>query len=105
MKASARRSTRVRGASGRGAAWPTRRAGPSKAGGARDNPLRGGAISSPMSLALRSATPDDAATIHALIVALADYVREPDAVANTPDILRTQLAAARPPFECLLAEE
>jgi GNAT superfamily N-acetyltransferase len=58
-----------------------------------------------MSLALRSATPDDAATIHALIVALADYVREPDAVANTPDVLRTQLAAPRPPFECLLAEE
>lgn len=58
-----------------------------------------------MSLVLRPATPDDAAGIHALIVALADYEREPDAVVNTPDVLRAQLAAPRPPFECLLAED
>jgi GNAT superfamily N-acetyltransferase len=58
-----------------------------------------------MSLALRPATADDAATIHALIVALADYEREPDAVMNSPAILRAQLAAPHPPFECLLAEE
>jgi GNAT superfamily N-acetyltransferase len=54
---------------------------------------------------LRPATPDDAATVHALIVALAHYEREPGAVVNSPDVLRAQLADARPPFECLLAEE
>ena len=58
-----------------------------------------------MSLALRTTTADDATTIHALIVALAEYEREPDAVVNTPDVLRAQLAAPRPPFECVLAEE
>jgi GNAT superfamily N-acetyltransferase len=58
-----------------------------------------------MSLVLRSAVPDDAATIHGLIVALAAYEREPAAVVNTPDILRGQLAASPPPFECVLAEE
>lgn len=58
-----------------------------------------------MSLVLRAATPDDAATIHALIVALAEYEREPDAVATSPGVLRAQLADLRPPFECLLAEE
>jgi GNAT superfamily N-acetyltransferase len=58
-----------------------------------------------MPLTLRTATAEDAATIHALVVALAEYEREPDAVVNTPDVLRAQLAAPRPPFECLLAEE
>jgi GNAT superfamily N-acetyltransferase len=58
-----------------------------------------------MSFLLRPATPADAATIHALIVALAEYEREPDAVVNTPDVLRAQLAAPRTPFECVLAEE
>jgi GNAT superfamily N-acetyltransferase len=58
-----------------------------------------------MPLALRIATADDATTIHALVVALAEYEREPDAVANTPDNLRAQLAARHPAFECLLAEE
>jgi len=54
---------------------------------------------------LRAAGPDDAATIHGLIVDLATYEREPDAVVVTIDQLREQLAAARPPFECLLAED
>jgi GNAT superfamily N-acetyltransferase len=58
-----------------------------------------------MPLAIRFATPDDAATLHAFITALAVYEREPDAVRVTPGELRAQLAAARPPFECLLAEE
>jgi len=58
-----------------------------------------------MPLVLRTATADDATTIHALVVALAEYEREPDAVANTPDNLRAQLAAPHPAFECLLAEE
>lgn len=57
-----------------------------------------------MPVTLRPAVPDDAATIHALITALAVYEREPDAVAATPETLRAQLAAPRPPFECLLAE-
>jgi GNAT superfamily N-acetyltransferase len=54
---------------------------------------------------LRAAGPDDAATIRRLIVDLATYEREPDAVLVTVDELRDQLAAARPPFECLLAED
>lgn len=57
-----------------------------------------------MTARLRFAGPDDAAEIHRLIVDLATYEREPDAVVVTPAELRAQLAAARPPFECLLAE-
>ena len=56
-------------------------------------------------IAVRRAVPADAEVIHALITALAVYEREPDAVVNTPDVLRAQLADPRPPFECLLAEE
>lgn len=58
-----------------------------------------------MTAQLRPAGPDDAATIHRLIVELATYEREPDAVVATPDSLRAQLASPRPPFECLLVEE
>jgi GNAT superfamily N-acetyltransferase len=54
---------------------------------------------------IRPAGPDDADAIHELVVALAVYEREPDAVRATPGSLRDQLAAERPPFECLLAEE
>jgi GNAT superfamily N-acetyltransferase len=54
---------------------------------------------------IRPAGPDDADAIHELIVALAVFEREPDAVQATPASLRAQLAAERPPFECLLAEE
>src|SRR5262249_12159784 len=57
-----------------------------------------------MPLVLRTATADDATTIHALVVALAEYEREPDAVANTPDNLRAQLSAPHPAFECLPEE-
>lgn len=57
-----------------------------------------------MSIVLRTATPDDAPEIHRLIVALATYEREPGAVEASPAGLRAQLAAERPPFECLLAE-
>jgi ribosomal protein S18 acetylase RimI-like enzyme len=53
---------------------------------------------------IRPATPDDAEAIHELIVALATYEREPDAVQVTPAMLRAQLDAERPPFECLIAE-
>jgi GNAT superfamily N-acetyltransferase len=54
---------------------------------------------------IRFAGPGDAALVHALIVALAAYEREPGAVEATPESLRAQLAAPRPPFEALLAEE
>lgn len=57
-----------------------------------------------MSARLRPAGPADAAVLHRLIVDLATYEREPDAVVATPDSLRAQLAAVRPPFECLLVE-
>ncbi|MBM4356686.1 MAG: GNAT family N-acetyltransferase [Deltaproteobacteria bacterium] len=55
-------------------------------------------------LSMRMATATDAEQIHAFIVALATYEREPDAVLVTPERLRDQLASARPPFECILAE-
>jgi GNAT superfamily N-acetyltransferase len=54
---------------------------------------------------IRTATPADAEHVHAFIVELAIYEREPDAVEVTPEVLRDQLAAARPPFECLIAED
>jgi GNAT superfamily N-acetyltransferase len=55
-------------------------------------------------LVLRFAGPDDAATIHRFIVALATYERAPDAVEVTVAELTRQLGSERPPFECLLAE-
>jgi GNAT superfamily N-acetyltransferase len=58
-----------------------------------------------MATTIRPAGPDDARDVHRLIAALAAYEHEPDAVVTTPDVLRTQLADPRPPFECLLAEE
>ena len=58
-----------------------------------------------MDLTLRFATEHDAATIHDLIVQLAVYEREPDAVECSANDLREQLASDRPPFECLLVEE
>jgi GNAT superfamily N-acetyltransferase len=56
-------------------------------------------------IVVRQAEARDADRIHELIVALAIYEKEPDAVVCTADDLRAQLAADRPPFECLLAEE
>ena len=58
-----------------------------------------------MPTSIRTAGPDDAAAVHRLITALAEYEREPAAVESTPDVIRRQLADARPPFECLLAED
>jgi GNAT superfamily N-acetyltransferase len=57
-----------------------------------------------MSLVIRPARPEDAATVHAFIRGLAEYEREPDAVEVTPAELAEQLAREVPPFECLLAE-
>ncbi len=58
-----------------------------------------------MCFQLRPATPADAATIHQLIVELATYERQPDAVEATPALIAAQLAWERPPFECVLAED
>lgn len=57
-----------------------------------------------MDIRIRVATENDAEAIHKLIRGLAEYEREPHAVEVTPEILRAQMASARPPFECLLAE-
>src|SRR5262249_32786415 len=57
-----------------------------------------------MGCGIRFAAPDDAPALHAFMLALATYAREPEAVEVTPDVLRKQMAAAHPPFECLLAE-
>jgi GNAT superfamily N-acetyltransferase len=57
-----------------------------------------------MSVHIRKATPRDAEIIHAFIVALARFEREPDAVEVTAETLRGQLGADDPPFECLIAE-
>lgn len=53
---------------------------------------------------IRSATPDDAATIHRFIVELATYEREPDAVEIDVAGLRAQLQQDPGPFEGLLVE-
>lgn len=55
-------------------------------------------------LNIRTATEADAGLILGFIRALAEYEREPDAVLVTEDTLRTQLSAASPPFECVVAE-
>src|SRR5687768_14761428 len=57
-----------------------------------------------MSLEIRFATPDDAATIHRFVCELAEYEKEPDAVEATVETLRRELERQPPPFECLLAE-
>ncbi len=56
-----------------------------------------------MELVIRRATPADAAVIHGLILELARYEREPDAVKNTPEKLAEQMGQTHPPFQCLIA--
>ena len=56
-------------------------------------------------LAIRFAGPSDAASVLALIHALAHYERMPDAVQVDEATLCAQLAERPPPFECLLAEQ
>ncbi|MEZ4242018.1 MAG: GNAT family N-acetyltransferase [Myxococcota bacterium] len=58
-----------------------------------------------MGRTIRDATPADAALVHALIVELAVYEREPDAVEATPASLEAQLRAEVPPFRCLVLED
>lgn len=55
-------------------------------------------------LSIRFAGPRDAATIHAFIVALAEYERAPNEVQCGPQDLARELESSVPAFECLLAE-
>jgi GNAT superfamily N-acetyltransferase len=52
---------------------------------------------------IRCATESDAAVILDFVRALAEYERQPAAVQVTQELLRQQLSAANPPFECLIA--
>ena len=61
----------------------------------------GGVTPSPL---IRPALAADAATILRFIRELAEFEKEPDAVEVTEDVLRAQLEAVAPPFECVLAE-
>jgi len=60
---------------------------------------------SEMVIRIRAAAPEDAATIHGFIKALALYEKEPHAVEVTVETLQSQMSATAPPFECLLAED
>jgi GNAT superfamily N-acetyltransferase len=53
---------------------------------------------------VRAATPGDVAQIYDLIVALAVYEREPDAVTGTHEMLADALFGPRPSAEALVAE-
>jgi GNAT superfamily N-acetyltransferase len=57
-----------------------------------------------VTVVIRPARPDDAPLIHALIVELATYERDPDAVHATPALLHEALFADDPVAECLIAE-
>jgi GNAT superfamily N-acetyltransferase len=57
-----------------------------------------------MTPTIRFATPADAELILHFIRALAEYEHEPDAVAATPAVIRSQMEQPEPPFECLIAE-
>lgn len=53
---------------------------------------------------IRAATPEDIPAIHRLIVELAIYEKEPDAVKATHGDLHAALFGERPVAECVLAE-
>jgi GNAT superfamily N-acetyltransferase len=53
---------------------------------------------------LRPATEKDVELIYRLIVALAEYEREPDAVVGTPEMLRRWLFGETPAAETVIAE-
>ena len=57
-----------------------------------------------MTVTVRSATPDDVATVLRFIRALADYEREPDAVEATEPMLHAALFGPAPAAEVLIAE-
>ena len=54
---------------------------------------------------VRKALPEDAKTLQNFIEELAIYEKKPLEVKVTPDVLRTQLASDKPPFEALIAED
>jgi GNAT superfamily N-acetyltransferase len=54
---------------------------------------------------IRPATPADIPAIHRLIIELAIYEKEPDAVKATHADLQAALFGARPVAECVLAEQ
>jgi len=57
-----------------------------------------------MSAEIRSARPEDAASILSLIQELADYEKLSSEVVATPELIRETLFGERPVAECLLAE-
>ena len=57
-----------------------------------------------MSFHVRPAITEDAPSLRAMIQALADYEREPDAVEVTVADLEAQLSSETPPFQCFIAE-
>lgn len=57
-----------------------------------------------MTPAVRFATPADAQLILDFVRGLAEYERAAHLVETTPAMIRSQMEAADPPFECLIAE-
>jgi GNAT superfamily N-acetyltransferase len=55
-------------------------------------------------IVIREATAVDVSTIHALVQALAEFERAPDAVRATPNDFLEEGFGDRPSFRCLLAE-
>jgi GNAT superfamily N-acetyltransferase len=61
-------------------------------------------LSASAKVELRPATEQDVELIYGLIVALAEYEREPDAVIGTPEMLRRWLFGETPAAETVIAE-
>ena len=61
-------------------------------------------LTAPVRVELRPACEPDVELIHSLIVALAEYEREPDAVVGTPAMLRRWLFGDAPAAEAVIAE-
>jgi GNAT superfamily N-acetyltransferase len=57
-----------------------------------------------MTPTIRFAMPDDAELILEFVRGLAEYERAAALVEATPALIRSQMEAADPPFECLIAE-
>jgi GNAT superfamily N-acetyltransferase len=57
-----------------------------------------------MSLSIRAAQEHDVHFCHQMIVELAEYERDPEAVEATPELLREALFGARPAAEAVIAE-
>ncbi|MBV71126.1 MAG: GNAT family N-acetyltransferase [Myxococcales bacterium] len=57
-----------------------------------------------MTVTIRPGIATDALELTRLIIALATYEKEPNAVEVTADILATQLNSPRPPFESFVAD-